>query len=239
MDIKQPYYRKDYIGETINGYKDDGTPFSVFVPPRENVFSKPSTEYAIVLGNGPTKNYKDTQYLLKTNASKVSQGYKFVYACNKAVNDTEIYDYYILRSRIFLSNIPSERLDSIYLPTNIFLDYKDRCNLIPFRSYYDAGTSAAHLAAFDGHKKVFLFGFDGDMGAGYQSVYDGQLPYISDHREVDFTKTFKYLYEIALAYRDVNFYRLKIDGQKAPDYLLSLPNFKDCNVREIVLAGDF
>ena len=187
MTIITPKYRTDYIGENINGYDTDGNSYSLFVPPRENMFITPKTDTAIVLGNGVTRSYQQVQYLLHVNSKKVSEGYKLVYACNKAINDPMTYDYYVLRHRVFMSSVPDERLSQIYLPSDIFLDYKDQANLIPFLTGYDAGSTAAFIACFDGHKKVMLTGFDGDRGSGYETVYDGEFPY-TNPEDADFNK---------------------------------------------------
>ena len=105
MTLLAPTYRNDYIGENINGYNTEGEPYSIFVPPRPNVFIQPSTSTAIVLGNGRSKNIDQVKYLLEINSKKSAEGYKLVYACNKAINDDMAYDYYVLRHRVFMSNI--------------------------------------------------------------------------------------------------------------------------------------
>ena len=238
MTILTPKYRTDYIGESINGYEADGEPYSLFVPPRPNMFINPKTPAAIVLGNGVTRSYSQVQHLININSKKVSEGYKLVYACNKAINDPITYDYYVLRHRVFMSYVPDDRLSQIYLPSDIFLDYKDQANLIPYLNGYDAGSTAAFIACFDGHKKVLLVGFDGDRGAGYETMYDGEFPY-TNPEEADFNKWEAFMYDVMKSYTDVEFYRLQIDGQVAPPRWQALANFRDCNIRDFVLAGDF
>lgn len=237
MKLYDPQFRTDYVGETINKIVD-GETTSYFVAPRENVFVVPQTDAAIVLGNGITKNSKEVQQLLRVNSNKVSESYKLVYACNRAISDEANYDYYVLKHRVFLGEMPANRKSQVYLPYDIFLDYKDDCNLIPYISQFDSGASAAYLACFDGHKKVFLMGFDGDLGAGWQTAYDGSFPY--DYKgDIDMT-TWQYaMYHVMNAYTDTEFYRVQLDGQTAPDLWRSLPNFRDVTVRQAVLLGDF
>ena len=167
-----PQYRTDYIGETINRITD-GETTSYFVAPRENAFTAPYTDTAIVLGNGITKNYRETKQLLRINANKVAESYKLVYACNRAISDESDYDYYVLKHRVFLGEMPAKRKSQVYLPYDIFLDYKDDCNLIPYISQFDSGASAAYIACFDGHKKVFLMGFDGGGAVGSNGTTGG------------------------------------------------------------------
>ena len=239
MSFREPIYRTEYVGETITGYHKNGEAYSVFVQPRENIFTPTQSNMAIVLGNGLTKNYNDVQNLIRINSSKLAEGYKLTYACNRAVSDQIKYDYYVLKSRAFLAEVSYEKLSQGYLPNNIFLDYKENSNLIPFKNYLDAGATAAYLAAFDGHKKVFLFGFDGNLGVGWQTVYDGVVPYVGNNNKADFDKWTAYLFEVMKMYPKVEFIRLQLDGQKAPFEWRNLSNFRDSNLREVVLAGDF
>lgn len=240
MELTQPLYRTDYVGETINGYsKTTGKPSSVFVKPRENLFIPPFTKNAIVLGNGITRNYPEVQLLLTTNARKVAESYKLVYSCNRAVHDETSYDYYVLKHRVFLANIPRDRIPQIYLTPEIFIDYKQNCNLLPYIHWLDSGTSAAYLSCFDGHKRVFLFGFDGDCGRGYQTVYDEFYPYNENAKTVDYDTWVNGLYTVMNTYREVFFFRVQIDGQETPVAWKNLPNFRTITVREAVLLGDF
>jgi hypothetical protein len=240
MELTQPFYRTDYIGETINGYSVvTGHPASLFVPPRENVFTKPHTETAIILGNGITRNYPEIQLLLTSNSKKVAEAYKLVYACNRAVHDTTTYDYYVLKHNVFISGVDQSRLSQIYFPYNLFLENRRHCNLLPYVSHMDSGASAAYLACFDGHKKVFLFGFDGDCGRGYQTVYDDTFPYNESAKTVDYDTWKDYLTEVMTVYKDVEFFRVQSDGQASPNEWKQLANFKTVSVREAVLLGDF
>lgn len=232
------FYRNDYVGETINSLVD-GKTISYFVKPRDNVFMPSNVDSAIVLGNGLTRNYADNKFLLKINANKVPQAYKLVYACNRAVHEEENYDYYILRHNVFLANVKKERFPQIYLPNNIFLNNIERCNLIPMISHLDAGSSAVMLAAFDGHKKIFMMGFDGSLGNGWQTVYDDTFPYNQNNSEVSLAHWKDYMTMVLTAYSDTEFYRIRYDGQQAPDEWRALPNFKDVSMREAVLLGDF
>ena len=111
--------------------------------------------------------------------------------------------------------------------------------MLPMVSYLDSGASAAMLAAFDGHQKVFLIGFDGDLGRGWQTLYDDTYPYNENKVDLPLDTWQNNLYEVMSAYKDTKFYRLQSDGQRAPDKWRQLPNFKDVSFRDAVLLGDF
>jgi hypothetical protein len=238
MSLTVPVYRKDYIGENIN-YIIDKKTVSQFIEPHENVFAKTNPTSAIVLGNGLTRNYADIKLLLKINSRKLPDGYKLVYACNRAVEDEENYDYYILKQETFMSMAPTNRFSQIYLPNDIFPKYKDKCNLIPYINYFDSGATAAYLACFDGHKKVFLFGFDGDFGTGWRTVYDGRDPYTKENTQANVELSQQYLFNVMETYKNVDFYRVQMDGAEPPASWNSLRNFHNVTKRQAVLAGDF
>ena len=234
-----PVYRKDYIGETIHSNRN-GESIDIFVPPRPDVFTKVGgSDAAIIVGNGPTAASKEVQNLLRVNTTKIAESYKLTYACNRAISEPQLFDYYVIKHRAFLARVPYDKRSQVYLPFDIFIDYQADMNLIPYKNYYDAGTTAAYIAAFDGHKRIFLLGFDGDLGGGYRTIYDGQFPYDDGNQVADFSKWMSGLYEVMLTYSDVQFYRLQLDGQTAPEEWKRLPNFKDVTFREAVLLGDF
>ena len=240
MELTQPHKREDYIGETINGYSYvTNKPTSFFVEPRPNVFTQPFTTTAIILGNGITRNYPEVQLLINLNYKRSVEGYKLVYACNQAIHDELTYDYYVVKQNVFLARANEERATQTYVPYDIFVENKDKCNLLPYVSHMDSGASAAYLACFDGHKKIFLFGFDGDCGAGYQTMYDQIYPYTENSKTIDYNCWKDYLTTVMTVYSDVSFYRVQIDGQESPIEWRSLSNFKDVTVRQAVLLGDF
>jgi hypothetical protein len=237
MELNHRYYRTSYEGEEINDMK--GETASYAVKPRPNVFTTPFTDTAIVLGNGLTRKDPGIQKLLSINSKKVAEAYKLVYACNRAIEDEMKYDYYVIRNRKFLANVPDSQKYQVYLPNDIFLDYSDVHNLIPNISYFDAGASAAYLACFDGHKKVFLMGFDGDYGNGFKTVYDGTDGYGDGNGNIDYSSWCMYLERVMYIYSDVQFYRVQIDAAAPPPAWLNLPNFQNVSFREAVMLGDF
>jgi len=237
MELINPKYRTDYVGETINTVRD-GKTISYFVNPRDNIFIPSNVDSAIVLGNGITRGNPQVQNLIGANANKVGASYKLVYACNRAISDPITYDYYVLKHRVFLAETPLTRLNQVYLPYDAFLDYKDTCNLLPYVSHLDSGASAAYLSAFDGHKKVFLFGFDGYIGT-WRTMYDGRFPYENGDTNIDYKVWDDFMYNVISVYKDTQFYRIQLDGQEAPDRWQALPNFQDVTIRQAVLLGDF
>ena len=227
-------YRRDYKGEAIT-YNDGNTFKSLFVNPRKFPYDRTVTS-SIVLGNGHSRLDAQIQLILNQNNKRVAEGYKTTYACNAAYRDTPA-DYYVIKDRIFFSEIPLEIHNKIFVPNDIWLTYKNT-NLLPHVYYMDSGNSAAYLAAFDGAKKVFLFGFDGSDTITNHNIYNNTLGY--DRNNFTHENHHFYLSEICRVYNNTHFYRvrthLSFDFNKQ---LNQLSNYHEVSIRDAVLEGDF
>ena len=232
--LNAPIYRRDYTGETIT-HVENGQLKSLFVTPREFPSDR-SVSNAIVLGNGISRLSPDIQIILNQNNKRIAEGYKTTYACNAAYRDTPA-DYYVFKNNIFFGD-PTYPIDNakIFLQNDIWVNYRDT-NLIPNIWYMDSGSTCAFLAAFDGAKKVFLFGFDGS-GDVNNNVYDNTLGYNDSNYTHD--KHNAHLTNVVRIYSDVEFYRVR--NHYSFDFssqLNSLPNYHEVTVREAILLGDF
>ena len=79
-------------------------------------------------------------------------------------------------------------LDTIvYAHAKKILEFPGRFYLIPQDPSWNAGTIAMYMACFDGHKKVFLMGFDGRQGDDF--YYEkSMLEVFKLYPEVDFVR---------------------------------------------------
>jgi len=235
-NLNAPLYRRDYAGETIT-YVQDNKMQSLYVTPRELPHDI-SVNSAIVLGNGISRLDSDIQLILGQNNRRVAEGYKLTYACNAAFRDTSA-DYYIYKESVFFSEISKDLYNKIFLPNNLWIAYRDT-NLIPHVYHMDSGSTAAYLAAFDGAKKVFLFGFDRSDGATNENIYSNTLGYDGPAILDDFRDCNTNLYNVIKAYSDVNFYRVcNHHTNHIGDLLKTLPNYHEVSIREAILLGDF
>jgi hypothetical protein len=227
-------YRRDYKGEAIS-YVDGDELKSLFVNSRNFPYDR-SVSSAVVLGNGISRLNSDIKLILNQNNKRVAEGYKTTYACNAAYRDTAA-DYYVIKNRIFFAEIPLENYNKMFVPNDMWVTYRDT-NLIPYFYYMDSGASAAYLAAFDGAKKVFLFGFDGSDDETNKNVYANSLGYESN--DFNHQKHHLHLVNVCNAFKTVDFYRVR--AEHSHDYsaeLTSLPNYHEISVREAILTGDF
>jgi hypothetical protein len=232
--LNSPYFRRDYKGEPIT-YVDNGQMKSLFVNPREFPYDR-QVSTAIVIGNGVSRNSQDIQLILNQNNRRVAEGYKTTYACNGAWRDVNA-DYYVIKNRLLFAEIPIDKHNKMFVTNDMWVTYRDT-NLIPYVYYLDSGATAAYLAAFDGAKKVFLFGFDGSDHMTNENVYTNTLGY--DTNNFTHEKHHGHLYDVCSVYNDVDFYRVRTHiSHNYSNRLNQLPNYHEVSVREAVLAGDF
>jgi len=227
-------YRRDYKGEPVT-FVENGAMKSLFVNPREFPYDR-SVEGAIVLGNGLSRKTPEMQLIINANNRRVAEGYKTTYACNAAYRDTPA-DYYVVKDPIFFSEIPLNIYNKVFVSNDMWVTYRD-ANLIPHFYYMDSGSTGAYLAAFDGHKKVFLIGFDGSDTNHNLNVYANTLGY--DRNDWTHEVHQNYLYEVCRIYRSTQFIRVRTQhSYNFDNKFSSLPNYKEANVRDAILLGDF
>jgi hypothetical protein len=227
-------FRSNYTGEVIYDARS-GTQTAVQVAPRQ--FQSSDCESAIVLGNGPSRLNNQIQVMLRANSNRPYPAYKSVYACNATIRDTKA-DYYVVKNGLLFQEINSEKYPQLFLQSDLYLLYRD-ANLIPLQYHYNAGVSAAHMAAFDEHKKVFLFGFDGQDTVAH-NIYTGTNAYSETDETVSMDKWEQQMLEVIRTYPITDFYRVMAEGcVQSPDIWLAEPNFHQVSIREAVLAGDF
>jgi hypothetical protein len=233
-NLNYAVYRRNYTGESVT-YVENEQMKSVFVNPRDLPYDM-SVKSAVVLGNGISRLAPDIQMILNQNNKRVSEGYKFTYACNAAWKDTSA-DYYVIKNNIFFSEIPVDKYNKLFTSNNHWHVYPDT-NLLPYSYHFDSGSSAAYLAAFDGAQKIFLFGFDGCDGEFYNNVYEHSLGYEHDVGLNEYN--YSYLYNVVRVYSGTQFYRVR--NHHTTDLspsLKDLPNYQEISVRDAVLLGDF
>lgn len=232
--LNYPEFRRDYKGEPLT-FVENGQMKSLFVNPRTFPYDR-SVESAIVLGNGISRKIQDIQLILNTNNRRVAEGYKTTYACNAAYRDTPA-DYYIVKDPIFFSEIPLNIYNKIFVSNDMWVTYRET-NLIPHFYYMDSGSTGAYMAAFDGHKKVFLIGFDGSDNNHNLNLYANTLGY--ERNDWTHETHQNYLFDVCRVYSSTQFIRVRTQhSYNFSDKLNTLPNYKEVNVRDAIILGDF
>lgn len=231
----EPVYRKDYEGEVVtDGRKSPAE--KIFVKPKKLFYRPNNIGRAMVIGNGTSRLNKTFSQAYNSNIKRAIPGYKLIYGCNGAMWDIDC-DYYVISNRILMGHIKNKDLrEQLFLPWDMFIDYKTTQMVPHLPAGLDAGTMAAFLACFDGNHEVYLFGFDGykDIDTNQFNVY-ADKPVYSDN--VVNKSVESNLYKLVRVYKDVTFY--KVGGGKSNIHLASLPNFKEVTYNQFYSIGDF
>lgn len=222
--IKQ-IYRANYAGEDIvtelvlSG--NEWTPVTEYIT--NSVFNIHTTTQAVAIGNGPSRHKFNLDLIARHKGGLFATNKLQTYGCN--------YLYQEFRPD-FLVAVDAEKVKNIsesgYCADNIvytnaqyMLEYPGKFYLTPQNPAFDAGSLAAYLAAFDGHQKVFLLGYDG---------------YTDDSQDAFWVKT---MFQVVTAYSNTEFVRIMpTEKYSCSNQLKRLANFRQISMNDFVLEAD-
>jgi hypothetical protein len=238
-------YRKDYTGEDIiTERKHEGSRWWETTEHIPNVVTNNQiSNRAVIIGNGPSRLEFDLQHLKKPSGLLGANTLQ-IYGCNALYRDFTP-DFLVATGN---NGIVDEIANSDYCKDNIvysnsihLLEHPSKFYLIPYDPYADAGTAAAYIAAFDGHKKIYLLGFDGhDMPGHNSNVYAGTNGY-DDKWEFEFdnVKWIDNHAHLCTIYSDVDFVWVTSSGRSTiPEKLKWVENYRQISHRDFVLEAD-
>lgn len=239
-------YRKDYLGEDIiteRTYKG-GKWYSTTENVPNAVTNTQLSNRAVIIGNGPNRLGFDLR-LLKKPSGLLGALTVQTYGCNALYREYTPDFLIACGSQGIIDEIASSgyTTDNIVYSNSIhLLEHPGKFYLIPYDPYADAGTAAAYVAAFDGHKKIYLIGFDGHDTPGINNnVYANTNGY--DARNVDY-EIEDYNWRASLkalvdTYDDVDFVWVTPYGRNIiSQRLKSCSNFRQISFRDFVLECD-
>lgn len=175
MTTLQKIYRKDITAENVNIvglYIDDDWKYQKEAIPIQKI--KLPSDNAVVIGNGKHGHKFELHRLMPfreiTAWGEVSDwNYRrqrknfFTYGCNALYRNYRP-DFLIATGDNFIKEIGNNDYcneNIVYANTKYLEQYPGKFNLIPQNPELNSGAIAAYIAAFDGHKKVYMLGFDG------------------------------------------------------------------------------
>lgn len=238
-------YRKDYTGENIIVNKTYANNVAMieqeWVP--NTVTNKDHTGYAAVIGNGTSRRDFNIAPVFHHRGGYRGLKKLETYGCNALYRDFTP-DMLVVTSDIIAKEIAQTTypLDHVVFANQKNIKkYPEKFHLIPHNDYHDAGTTALRLACFDGHRKVYMIGFDGqNLPHENNNVYAGTPGYNKRNEVLDYSDWEKNLLEVMQTYSDVEFIRVTY----RPDYplpteLLNYPtNFRSISFRDFVFEVD-
>lgn len=238
-------YRKGYTGEDIivERKQENGIWHTITENVPNQITNNQISNRAVIIGNGESRksfnliHLKKPQGLLGANTAQT-------YGCNALYRDFTPDFLVATGHRNIIEEIANRRYinDNIVYTNSIhLLEHPGKFYLIPFDPYADAGTTAAYIACFDGHTKIYLIGFDGYDGNGYNNnIYAGTTGYDDKWGfEISEDKLIDNRAQLFGAYPDVDFIWVTPSGRcTVPEQLKGYVNYRQIGYRDFVLECD-
>jgi len=237
-------HRRGYIGEDIIARRtlENGQWTTVTEHVPSKVTNSQISNRAVVFGNGVHRKEFDPALILNKRSGLLGMYTLQTYACNAFYRDYTP-DFLVVTDRIIaaeLANTNFVKDNIVYTRVDITLEFPKKFYLIPHDIYADAGTTALYLAAFDGHKRIYMLGFDGqDNPKCNNNVYAGTNGYdplrftVSSDKWADNQKM---LFD---TYDDVDFVHVSQTGRmRIPESWKYCTNLRRISFRDFVLEAD-
>ena len=242
--IKQ-LYRSTYTGESIVTeltYQDgEWNPITESVP--NSVLNVHTTTQAIAIGNGESRLGFDLRHIANHKGGILAKDKLQSYGCNGLFRDFTP-DFLVAVGGIIIEEIANSGYTEnniVYTNAQYILQYPGKFYVIPQNLTYDAGALAVYMACFDGHKKVYMLGFDQNQETQLvNNVYKNTNGYpTSDTSENNTSFWASTLTNIMQAYPNVDFVRVMPTKEYWLDESLQrIPNLRQIGFRDFVLEAD-
>jgi len=237
-------YRSTYSGENIvTGLTYEAGEWQPELESVPNaVLNTHTTTQAVAIGNGVSRQDFDLKFVINHSAGFGGRDSLQTYGCNAVYRDANP-DFLIVTGAGMIQEVAESGYcdnNIVYANADYLLDYPGKFYLIPQNLYFDSGALAAYMAAFDGHKKVFLIGFDSyDVPGAYNNMYSNTANYLTDQDTQNHAFFTKSLHAVMTTYSNVEFVRVMPSDQHwAHEDHLRLPNFRQINYRAFVIEAD-
>lgn len=252
MQKLKKIYRNTYDGEHVNlvgTYKNSDWEYTKeFVNPSFEV--KPLSDRAIVIGNGESRLGFDMRQFMPFKTGPLDTKWSnqlavkkfYTYGCNALYRDFAPDFLFATGDKIIKEIVDSGYTDDhvVYANSWVLPQYPNKFQLIPENPGFNSGALAAYMAAFDGHKRVFLLGFDGNDTPNLNSnVYNDTNGYppksyhTVEHFWVDALKI------VMDTYDNTEFIRVApTTNFRTPEAWKYNINFRTISFRQFVLEAD-
>ena len=237
-------YRADYTGEDIVVERNytDGVWHDTTETVANSVTNTQISNRAVVIGNGPSRLDFDMRAIFEHSGGLLAADRVQTYGCNALYRDYTP-DFLVARGNGIIAELAATDYPTgniVYTSSIHLLEYPNKFYLIPHDPYADAGTTAAYIAAFDGHKTIFLLGFDNHDTPGYNyNVYADTAGYAETHSDALSQKWVADRAMLANTYYDVDFvWVTNAGGVTMPDEWAALVNFRQISFKAFVIEAN-
>jgi hypothetical protein len=244
MQKLKQIYRSNYAGENIvtqlNLVGGEWNPETEFVP--NGVVNTFTTTQAVAIGNGESRLSFDLNYIASHQGGLLGTNRLQSYGCNALYRDFTP-DFLVATGKDIVDEIANSGYTEnniVYSTADVVLEYPEKFYLIPQNLQFDAGAVAAYMACFDGHKKVFLMGYDHyDTHSAINNVYKDTNGYPLSTQQDNGEFYAVSLRDVISTYSDVEFVRVMPTNTHWVHHRLTpLVNFRQIDYRDFVVEAD-
>lgn len=245
MQTISKLYRSNYTGEdvitsaTLSGgewaYEKENIP--------NNIFNNQISNRAIIIGNGSHRENFDLNLIASHKGGLLASGALQSYGCNALYRDFNPDFLIVTGEEEFITEIANSGYcadNIVYANAQDIIRHPGKFYLTPQDPSWNSGAIATYIACFDGHKQIYLLGFDGNDTNGYQyNIYTGTNGY--DHAQRDQSEEFwvRAMVEVFTTYSDVDFVFLsEFGGQRIPEAWKYITNLRQISYRDFVIECD-
>jgi hypothetical protein len=244
MKSIQKLYRSTYTGEeVITNMSYEGGTWNIERETIDNaVFNNQISNKAIIIGNGESRKQMNLNLIKNHKGGLLASGALQSYGCNALYRDFSP-NFLVTNGKEITTEIADSGYANdniVYAHANSMLDYPGKFYLIPQDPSWNAGAIATYLACFDGHKTVYLLGFDGiDTPTSGYNVYHGTNGYPEPSYGYSDEFWVKSMMIIFNTYDDVDFVRvMPTKFWNMPEVWKYVPNLRQIDFREFTLEVD-
>jgi hypothetical protein len=193
MQKLKQLYRSSYAGESIVTElvlgNNEWQPVTEYIP--NNVFNTHTTSQAIAIGNGPSRLGFDLKLIENHRGGILARNKLQTYACNLSYQEFTP-DFLVTVDPVKVDEVAESGFcndNIVYTNAQYMIKHPGKFYLTPQNPTYDAGALAAYLACFDGHRKVFLLGYDSYTDSTEDTFYLKTLGQVMDtYSDVEFVR---------------------------------------------------
>lgn len=254
MTYLQKLYRKDITQETVNLiglFENDRWKYEtedIYIPQFPTI-----SDHAVVVGNGVTANQFDLTIFLPYREStpwgavtpwitKRQRRNFFTYGCNAIYRNFKL-DFVTCTGEGLIDEIAhatQDKTEMLYANSQYLQKYPGVFHFLPQNPDFNSGAMAAYMAAFDGHKKIFLLGFDGiDTIDNNYNMFAGSPNYPPLDYPINENYWIRSLKTVMDVYHDTEFIRVcPTKNFRTPESWKNCLNYRQIDFRQFVSEAD-
>ena len=237
----QEIYRKDYDGEyvVLNTIIKDGKRQTEKEWIDNPIANQHISGRAAIIASGESRLVYDVTRLEKHRGGLLGRQKLQTYGTGQLHKEMQLDFFITFDNKKLQECVESEYTQrcTVYTSAKNCIKYPGEFFLMPQSMRGRTALVATWLACFDGHKEIFLLGFDNQMSPNYNNnVYVPQDD-PDKHRTIEDHKMRQQMHKLMTAYPGVDFYHVSND-MPVPDTWRERPNFNTMTYREWISYCD-